>query len=78
MTKIVLALPDDLAERAREAGLLEERQIQDLLREALRRRAARKLSAMTETSVDEAGRPATEEEAQSLVQEAIDAVRDRR
>jgi hypothetical protein len=77
MTKLVFHLPDELATRAREAGLLDEKKLQDLLREALRRLAAQKLLSMTEP-VSEAKGPVTEEEAISLVEEAIEAVRSRR
>lgn len=77
MIKIVLELSDDLAERAREAGLLDEGRLEDLLREAIRRSAAQKLLAMTEPLPGAKG-PVTEEEARALVEESIARVRSRR
>jgi hypothetical protein len=74
MTKVVLELSDDLAQRAREAGLLDEGRLLDLLREAVRRSAAQKLLAMTEPPPGVAG-PLTEEEARTLVEESIARVR---
>jgi len=43
MTELVLKLPDDLAQRAKNAGLLSDKAIQRLLEEAMRREAGRKL-----------------------------------
>ncbi|MCU0950418.1 MAG: hypothetical protein MUC68_05015 [Burkholderiaceae bacterium] len=43
MTELVLRLPDDLAQRARSAGLLTDSAIQRLLEEAMRRDADRRL-----------------------------------
>ncbi len=43
MTELVLKLPDDLAQRAKIAGLLSDKAIQRLLEEAMRREAGRKL-----------------------------------
>ena len=77
MTKIILELPDDLAEGAREAGLLEERRLQDLLRDAIRRRAAKELLAVTEPLPAAKG-PVLDEEARLLVEESIDAARSMR
>jgi hypothetical protein len=41
MTMIEIKLPDELAERARSAGLLSDNAIQQLLEDAMRRRAGR-------------------------------------
>ena len=41
MTELKVILPDSLAREARKAGLLTQKAIGDLLREAMRRRAAR-------------------------------------
>ena len=43
MTEWVLKLPDELAQRARNAGLLSDSAIEQLLEDAMRRRAGRKL-----------------------------------
>lgn len=43
MTELVVTLPDELAQRARNAGLLSDSAIQRLLEEAMRREAGRKL-----------------------------------
>lgn len=43
MTQLVLNLPDELARRAEEAGLLSDAAIQRLLEDAMRREAGRRL-----------------------------------
>ena len=43
MTELVVKLPDELAQRAKNAGLLTDSAIQRLLEEAMRREAGRKL-----------------------------------
>ncbi len=43
MTKIEIKLPDELAKRAKSAGLLSDSAIQELLEEAMRRQAGREL-----------------------------------
>lgn len=43
MTRITVSLPDDVAERARSAGLLADRAIRELLEDAMRRDTGRKL-----------------------------------
>jgi hypothetical protein len=43
MTELVIRLPDDLAQRAKQAGLLSDSAIQELLEEAMRRQAGRRL-----------------------------------
>ena len=48
MTELVVKLPDELAQRARNAGLLNDGAIQRLLEEAMRREAGRKLLAIAE------------------------------
>jgi hypothetical protein len=48
MTELVVKLPDELALRARNAGLLTDGAIQRLLEEAMRRQAGRKLLAIAE------------------------------
>ena len=48
MTELVVKLPDELAQRARTAGLLSDSAIQRLLEDAMRREAGRKLLAVAE------------------------------
>jgi hypothetical protein len=48
MTRITVSLPDDVAERARNAGLLSDRAIRQLLEDAMRREAGRKLLAVAD------------------------------
>jgi hypothetical protein len=43
MTHLTVNLPDELAQRARQAGLLSDQAIQRLLEDAMRREAGRKL-----------------------------------
>ncbi len=43
MTELVIRLPDELVQRARQAGLLSDNAIQELLEEAMRRQAGRRL-----------------------------------
>ena len=48
MTELLVNLPDELAQRAKSAGLLSDSAIQRLLEEAMRREAARKLMQVAE------------------------------
>ena len=48
MTEVKLSLPDALARNARKAGLLSPEAIGELLREAMRRRAARELAKVAD------------------------------
>ena len=48
MTELVVKLPDELAQRARTAGLLSDSAIQRLLEDAIRREAGRKLLAVAQ------------------------------
>lgn len=48
MTELVVKLPDELAKRARSAGLLTDRAIQRLLEEAMRREAGQRLLQVAE------------------------------
>lgn len=43
MTEVMLSLPDDLARRAKQAGLLSDAAMQALLEDAMRRAAGRRL-----------------------------------
>ncbi len=48
MTELVVTLPDKLAQRAKNADLLSDSAIQQLLEEAMRRDAGRKLMSIAE------------------------------
>jgi post-segregation antitoxin (ccd killing protein) len=48
MTELLVNLPDELAQRAKNAGLLSDSAIQRLLEEAMRREAGRKLMQVAE------------------------------
>ena len=43
MAELIVRLPDELAQRAKNAGLLSDRAIQRLIEDAIRREAGRKL-----------------------------------
>jgi hypothetical protein len=71
MTDLVLNLPDELAQRAKEAGLLTNEAIEALLREELHKQAGEELRAMAD-KLAAVGTPAMSEEE---VQAEIDAYR---
>jgi hypothetical protein len=63
MTKITVSLPDDLAKAAKDAGLLSERAVEQLLRRALRERnASADLGAIFAKIDAQAEQPLTEQE----------------
>lgn len=62
MTELTVQLPDDLAQRAKSAGLLSNSAIQRLLEDAMRRTAGRKLLAVVERIQAAAIPPMSEEE----------------
>ena len=62
MTTIQLTLPDDLARKATEAGLLSSEAMQEMLREQLRRRAGETLREMWSQMPDEVLTPEIEQE----------------
>jgi len=68
--ELTLNLPEDLAQRAKDAGLLSNEAIEKLLREQLRRQAGEELRTMLDR-VQSTGTPMTEDE----VQAEIDAYR---
>ena len=68
MTTIQLTLPDDLARKATEAGLLSAEAIQEMLREQLRRRAGETLREMWSLMPDEVLTPEIEQEVAEAVQ----------
>ncbi len=63
--ELTLNLPDEIASKAREAGLLNPAAIERLLREQLRRQAGQELRAM----LDKAGAP----DAAPMSEEAVQA-----
>ena len=62
MTELVVKLPDELAERARSAGLLTDGAIQRLLEEAMRREAGQRLLQVAQRIHASGIPPMTEEE----------------
>ena len=79
MTELKVTLPDRLARKAREAGLLSPKAIQRLLREAMRRRAAAREVLAVADRVADAGVPSlSEEEIQAEVVAVRKARRRRR
>jgi len=76
MTEFKLTLPDSLARKAREAGLLTPKAIQTLLREAMRRREAARAFLGNADRVATAGiAPMSEEQIQVEVAAARKARR---
>lgn len=71
MTELTVTLPDDLARKAREAGLLNAEGIERTLRDALKREAGRKLLEIGKSIQATDLPPITEEE----IQAEIDAYR---
>ena len=71
MTELKLSLSDSLAKEAAQAGLLSDAEIEKLLREEIRRRAAIELFEAMDRMAAVEGAPMTEEE----IQAEIDAVR---
>ena len=71
MTEVTVSLPDGLAREASQAGLLTPLAIEELLREAMRKRAVSELFEAMERMHAVPGAPMTEDE----IQAEIDAVR---
>jgi hypothetical protein len=69
MTELVIMLPDDLAERARKQGLLTDEAIGQLLEQAVRRAAGRKLLETAERLQTASVAPMSEEDIVRLVRE---------
>jgi cytochrome P450 len=67
MTELTVKLPDELAQRAREAGLLTDESIEQLLREKLRRQAGEELRAMSDKLASDGTPPMSEEEIQAEI-----------
>jgi len=62
MTDVVVKLPDELAKRAKNAGLLSDSAIQRLLEEAMRRQAGQRLLQVAEQLHAAGVEPMTEDE----------------
>jgi post-segregation antitoxin (ccd killing protein) len=71
MTELKLTLPDALAREAREAGLLTAKAIEAMLRDAMRRKAARAFLANAERVAAAGIAPMSEAD----IQKEIEAVR---
>ena len=67
--QVTLNLPDDVALRAQDAGLLTVEAIQKLLEEAMRRAAGRRLLSMAERLHAAGIPPMSEEELDDLIHE---------
>ena len=78
MTELKLTLPDALAREAREAGLLTAKAIEAMLRDAMRRKAARAFLANAEPVAAAGIAPMTDEEIQAEVEAVRKARRPRR
>lgn len=68
MAKIQLTLPDDLAQKATEAGLLSAEAVQEMLREKLLRRAGESLREIRSRMPSEELTPEIEQEVVEAVQ----------
>ena len=62
MTELMVKLPDELAQRAKSAGLLTDSAIQRLLEEAMRREAGRRLLQVAQRLHAAGVEPMSEEE----------------
>jgi hypothetical protein len=71
MTELKVILPDTLARDARKAGLLTQKAIEELLRDAMRRRAARAFLSNAQQVAKAKIAPMSEDE----IQAEINAVR---
>ena len=62
MTRLTVSLPDDLAQRARNAGLLSDNGIQQALEAAIRRQAGERLRELMDRTPREELTPEIEQE----------------
>ena len=69
MTTVLITLPDELALKAANAGLLSPEAMEDMLREQLRRRAAEELRTMWQVAEHAQLTPEIEQEIVELVHE---------
>lgn len=68
MTELKVILPDNLARDARKAGLLTQKAIEELLRDAMRRRAARAFLSNAQRVAEAKIPPLSEEEIQAEIE----------
>lgn len=66
--ELILTLPDDLAQRAKDAGLLSNESIEKLLREQLRRQAGSELREMLDKVRGSEIPPLSEDEVQAEIE----------
>jgi post-segregation antitoxin (ccd killing protein) len=69
MTTVQITLPDQLAQRAKDAGLLSDTAIQSLLEDAMRRQAGRRLMAVASELHAANIAPMSDDEVVALVKE---------
>jgi hypothetical protein len=69
MTTVQITLPDELALKAANAGLLAPEAMEDMLREQLRRRAAEDLRTMWQAAQPAQLTPETEQDIETLLNE---------
>lgn len=69
MTELVVKPPDELAQRAREAGLLSDAAIQSLLEDAMRHQAGRRLLAIADELRAANIEPMSDEQVAAIVKE---------
>lgn len=70
MTRVNFTLPDQLAQRAKDAGLLSDATIQSLLEDTLRRKAGQQLLALADELHAAQIAPMSDEEVVTLVKDA--------
>jgi predicted transcriptional regulator len=79
MTIVQIELPDDLAKKAQDLGVLSNANIQEIIEAAVRREAGRKLMDDTPLSADypikDDGTPMNEDELMDLINEEVRIVR---
>jgi predicted transcriptional regulator len=79
MTTVQIELPDDLAKKAQDLGVLSNANIQEIIEAAVRREAGRKLMEVTPLSADyplkDDGTPMNEDELMDMINEEVRIVR---
>jgi predicted transcriptional regulator len=79
MTTVQIELPDDLAKRAQDLGVLSNASIQQIIEAAVHREAGRKLLEITPISADyplkEDGTPMNDDELMDMINQEVKAVR---
>jgi predicted transcriptional regulator len=79
MTTVQIELPDDLAKKAQDLGVLSNANIQEIIEDAVRRESGRKLMEVTPLSADyplkDDGMPMNEDELMDMINEEVRIVR---